>query len=149
MNMQIGLNQGMESLGERIKTRRLALGLTQGEVAKAAGIKQPDLSKIERGDIQEPKKILGIAKALHCDPAWLSTGKYPIEPTTPSQHDHGAETVKIYPPAPKDYDQWTLGAIALMTGLKEYQREGALAALKMYVAQLGPPRDGQALQMAG
>lgn len=46
------------------------------------------------------------------------------------------------------YDQYTLAAITIMMGLKEHQREGALAALKTHVGNLGPPRDGQALSMA-
>lgn len=139
----------MDSLADRVKKRRADLGLTQADVVKVAGIKQPDLSKIERGDIKEPKKMLGLAKALRCNPDWLASGKGPIEIGAENTSHIAASPMATYLPVTAGYDQWTLGAIAIMSGLKEYQREGALAALKMYVAQLGPPRDGQALQMAG
>lgn len=139
----------MDSLADRVKSRRAALGLTQGQVVKIAGLKQPDLSKIEKGAIQEPKKLLGLAKALRCNPEWLATGKGPVEIGAENTSHIAASSSATYLPVANGYDQWTLGAIAIMSSLKEYQREGALAALKMYVAQLGPPRDGQALQMAG
>ena len=93
--------------------------------------------------------MLGLAKALRCAPDWLASGKGPIEIGTENTSHIAASPVATYLPVTAGYDQWTLGAIAIMSGLKEYQREGALAALKMYVSQLGPPRDGQALQMAG
>lgn len=138
----------MDSFADRVKARRAALGLKQGQVAKLAGLKQPDVSKIELGRILETTKLLGLARALQCNPDWLSTGKGPMELSGQPPSYQATEPVYL-PTANTGYDPWTLGAIAIMSSLKEYQREGALAALKMYVAQLGPPRDGQALQMAG
>ena len=70
--MQTRLNQAMNSLAERAKQRREDLGLTQGQVAKISGLRQPDISKIELGLIKETTKILGLARALQCDPEWLS-----------------------------------------------------------------------------
>jgi HTH-type transcriptional regulator, cell division transcriptional repressor len=72
--MQSGLNLAMHTLADRVKERRATLGLTQGQVAKKSGLKQPDISKIELGLIQETTKILGLAKALECDPNWLLSG---------------------------------------------------------------------------
>lgn len=65
----------MESFADRVKNRRLELGLKQGQVAKLSGLKQPDISKIELGKILETTKLLGLAQALACNPIWLSTGK--------------------------------------------------------------------------
>ncbi len=48
--------------------------MTQGQVAKASGLKQPDISKIERGDIKRTTELLGLARALQCNPDWLDTG---------------------------------------------------------------------------
>lgn len=65
----------MDSFAARVKSRRDELGLTQGQVAKASGLKQPDISKIERGDIKKTTELLGLARALECNPDWLDTGR--------------------------------------------------------------------------
>lgn len=48
----------------------------------------------------------------------------------------------------RQHDTYTQAAIEIMLSLKDYQREGALAALRSHVQNLTPPRDGQALPMA-
>lgn len=65
----------MDSFASRVKSRRDELGLTQGEVAKLSGLKQPDISKIERGLILQTTELLGLAKALKCNPYWLESGQ--------------------------------------------------------------------------
>ena len=146
--MQVGLNNCMENFGERVKFRRSALGLSQVAVAKTAGLKQSDISKIEHGTIMETKKLLGLAKALQCRPEWLVSGRGEQLLTYQDIAHRVSENVVDLYRSPM-YDDWTLAAIGIMMGLKEYQREGALAALKTYVSHLGPPRDGQALSVAG
>ena len=75
----------MESFAERVKNRRTALGLTQHDVAKISGLKQSDVSKIEHGRVNETTKVLGLARALRCDPDWLATGKGHLLPTPKTQ----------------------------------------------------------------
>jgi transcriptional regulator with XRE-family HTH domain len=65
----------MESLAKRVKARRRELKLNQSQVAELAGLKQPDISKIELGLIQKTTEILGLARALQCNPDWLATGE--------------------------------------------------------------------------
>lgn len=65
----------MDSLASRAKARRKELKLNQADVAKTAGLKQSDISKIESGQIRETTKLLGLAKALKCAPDWLESGK--------------------------------------------------------------------------
>jgi len=77
--MQVRLNPGMDTFAQRAKTRRLALGLSQDEVAKLSGLKQPDISKIELGRIQKTVGILGLARALQCTPDWLESEAGPME----------------------------------------------------------------------
>lgn len=141
----------MTSLAIRAKARRLELTLTQGEVARRSGLKQPDISKIELGLIAETTKIVGLARALQCRAEWLTDGKLPIkeikEASTEPNHNHVSKNVTAYRPS-EPYDQWTLGAIAIMQSLNESQREGALAALRTHVGYLGPPSIGQTLSMA-
>lgn len=65
----------LATLGGRLAFAREQRGKTQGELAAAAGVAQPTLSKIERGDVKEPWGILALAQALECNPYWLERGE--------------------------------------------------------------------------
>lgn len=62
-----------ESIGEKIKKRRLALGLSQTELARRAGYADKSgISKIESGDrALTPEKIELFARVLDMSPAEL------------------------------------------------------------------------------
>ncbi|WP_048023898.1 LexA family protein [Raoultella ornithinolytica] len=62
------------SLAERVKQKRIELGLTQEQAAEKAGIRQQSWASIEDGKTKKPRNIVGISKALNCDPTWLMTG---------------------------------------------------------------------------
>jgi len=62
------------SISKRVKEKRIELALTQVELAKRVGITQQSLQKIEDGRTQNPRKLLSLAKQLHCDPEWLLSG---------------------------------------------------------------------------
>lgn len=62
------------SLADRVKQKRLELGLTQTEAAEIAGIRQQSWQSIEDGKTLKPRNIVGIAKALKCDASWLMNG---------------------------------------------------------------------------
>ncbi|HDU8581340.1 helix-turn-helix domain-containing protein [Morganella morganii] len=64
----------MSTLSERVKTRRVALNLTQSELAEMVGLKQQSIQQIESGFIKRPRFIVEIANALKCDPSWLICG---------------------------------------------------------------------------
>lgn len=72
--MQARFNAGMQTLAQRLKVARERLELTQTQLAKAAGLQQTDVSKIERGAIRKTTAIPTLARALQCDPHWLQTG---------------------------------------------------------------------------
>lgn len=77
--MQARLNTRMareewDTLAKRVKGRRLALKLSQEQLAEFSDLGQSDISKIERGDSQQTAKIAQLARALRCDPLWLATG---------------------------------------------------------------------------
>lgn len=46
------------------------------------------------------------------------------------------------------HDEWTKIAIRFFEQLKPSQREGAVAALRTHVQNLGPPSNGQTVPMA-
>lgn len=73
--MQARLNRGMQdSLANRLKYARKARGWTQEKLSAESGVKQSDISKIERGDTLRPTGLLALATALRCNPYWLETG---------------------------------------------------------------------------
>ena len=60
-------------LYERIKERRLAMGMTLLEVADALGVKEATVQRYESGEIKNPKHqtVLELAKIFHCTPSYL------------------------------------------------------------------------------
>ncbi|EGI73239.1 regulatory protein Cro [Pseudoalteromonas distincta] len=62
------------SVGERIKKRRVELGLTQANLAELAGIIQQSLQKIESGSTKNPRNLKALADALDCTPEFLQFG---------------------------------------------------------------------------
>lgn len=64
-----------DTIGQRVKLVRKRLGWTQDELAAAAGEKQPNISKLERGEIQTTTAIARLAGALRVAPRWLELGE--------------------------------------------------------------------------
>lgn len=63
----------MEKLYENIKLRRIEMGMTQEELAKALGYADKSMiAKIESGKVDLARsKILAFASALNTSPSWL------------------------------------------------------------------------------
>lgn len=60
------------TIGERIKQRRLELGITQEELAKKAGYKsRSSVNKIELSRDLPLPKVKAVAKILECSPSYL------------------------------------------------------------------------------
>lgn len=65
----------MNTFGDRLKSARKEIGLTQQALAKVAGISQATVADIERGRNKGSTESLQLAKALKVSPDWLATGK--------------------------------------------------------------------------
>lgn len=63
----------MEELYENIRQRRIELGMTQEELAKALGYADKSMiAKVEAGKVDlAQSKILAFASALNTTPSWL------------------------------------------------------------------------------
>ncbi len=58
--------------GEKIKARRLELGMTTEELGNKIGVQRSAISKYEKGRVDlKSAQIIEIAKALDCPPASL------------------------------------------------------------------------------
>ncbi|WP_118856223.1 XRE family transcriptional regulator [Haemophilus haemolyticus] len=65
----------MTTLAERLTSIMSEKGLSQAELARMTGIKQPSVFKIVSGQTLNPKNIVEIATALGVDVNWLKTGE--------------------------------------------------------------------------
>lgn len=67
----------METWNERVKARRIELGLTLTEAAKAIGIRVPSLIQWESGDTKSLKgtSLFRAAAAYQTTPGWILTGR--------------------------------------------------------------------------
>lgn len=66
----------MNEISERIKNKRLELGITQEELALKVGYKEKSaIAHIEKGKMDLPQsKIIALADALHTTPSYLIDG---------------------------------------------------------------------------
>ena len=71
----------MATLSERLTSLMYEKGISQAELARLIGIKQPSVFKILSGETRNPKNILEIATALNVDPHWLKTGEGDPDPS--------------------------------------------------------------------
>ncbi|MCV2423388.1 helix-turn-helix transcriptional regulator [Paucibacter sp. DJ4R-1] len=68
--------------GQRIKTLRQNLGLTQRQLAEQAGVHRSVIAKLEAGEIQKTTWLPQLADVLCSSALFLSTGKLAQTPTT-------------------------------------------------------------------
>ena len=73
----------MTTLAERLTSIMSEKGLSQAELARMTGLKQPSVFKIVSGQTLNPKNIVEIATALGVDVNWLKTGEGEAEITPP------------------------------------------------------------------
>ena len=73
--------------GERIKARRLQLGMTQEELGEKVGVKKAAINKYETGLVVNLKRtvIARLAEALQLDPAALMGYDKAEEPFAPTR----------------------------------------------------------------
>ncbi|EJD6614106.1 MULTISPECIES: helix-turn-helix transcriptional regulator [Providencia] len=64
----------METISQRVKSRRGELNLTQAQLAELVGIKQQSIQAIESGATKRPRFIFELSKALKCSAVWLQSG---------------------------------------------------------------------------
>jgi transcriptional regulator with XRE-family HTH domain len=63
------------AFGKRVAERRIALGLSQTDLATAAGMKQQGVASIEKGDVERPRKLKEIAETLGVSEDYLLYAK--------------------------------------------------------------------------
>jgi len=62
------------STGERLKARRVELGVTVAQLARTAGIAASTLYDLERGVSRSSRQMHRLCSALGLNPDWVETG---------------------------------------------------------------------------
>lgn len=71
------------SIGERIKSRRKELGLTQTQIKQTTGISSGNLSDIENGNkLPSTPTLISLSKILDCSIDWMLKGETPKSENT-------------------------------------------------------------------
>lgn len=83
--MQVcGAITDVKSLAERVKAERERLGMSQSELAKAAGVSQGTIGNLEAGIRASARKMPSIAAALRVSALWLAEGTGPKDSGAPA-----------------------------------------------------------------
>lgn len=83
---------GAMTIGDRLKAARKKAGLSQGALAKAAGVDQATISNIERNVTHNSPHLVRIAKECGVGPFWLAEGRGNIEPSNVEQTSYSLST---------------------------------------------------------
>ncbi|EAC0927890.1 helix-turn-helix transcriptional regulator [Salmonella enterica] len=78
----------LKTLADRLNYAMHEMGMSQGQLAKAAGMAQPTIWRITSGNARGTTKIVELANALGVRSEWLSNGTGPMrgdgqQPTSP------------------------------------------------------------------
>lgn len=130
--MQLRLNRAMEygpmnTLARRAKAAREHAGLTQKQAEAASGLKQSDISKIERGQTLRPAGLLQLARAYQCQPLWLDSGDGPA-PWEPDGTLKSPTAALLSPPGGRASLTLPEAIAILADALNELNRDQAAAA---------------------
>ncbi len=89
----------METVGQRIKKRRMELGISQAALARAIGIKPPSLADIESGKTKRAagQTLIDLARELRTDPEYFLSGVSKPSPVAadPSVYQLSASEEKL------------------------------------------------------
>lgn len=70
-------------IGERIKKRRIELGLTQTDIKEATGISSGNISDVERGNrLPSIPTLIQLCSVLNCTSDYILTGFSPVSEKT-------------------------------------------------------------------
>lgn len=98
----------MESMKDIIKHRRIALGLTQAELAEAVGVNEATVSRWESGNIEDMRRsrIIALAKVLRLSPnilmGWKDEEDFKLGNLLLMQDDDLIEVIKTLTNLPQE-----------------------------------------------
>lgn len=97
------------TLAERVKLARAHARLTQVQLARKTGIKQPTISDLERGEQTKSAYTTQIAHACGVSPLWLATGRGDMDATEADEEmplsDDEVRLLGMFRSLPQDFQQ--------------------------------------------
>lgn len=135
-------NGGMKTFNEKIKQLRRARGLTQAEVAKAIGITQKGVSKLEntRGQIPTGKTLTGLAALYDVDPMSLLS-KDELRQSASSLTQEEAELLLLYRSLTDAGQKFILGRARELHAEDHARREATSEPRRRASDKNGPSED--------
>jgi len=123
----------METIAARALAARKYAKMTQKQAEAASGVKQSNISKIERGDTGRSMALLALARAYRVDPNWLDTGDGPAPWDMAQQRaardnayePQGAYKVTRTPPSGPAFNPGTPGTVPLIAWTQVASWNGA------------------------
>jgi transcriptional regulator with XRE-family HTH domain len=130
---------------DRLQEAMKDAGVSKQGLADALGVSYQAIKKVLDGLTHSLTAANNDAAALKLgvNSRWLATGKGPKKPSESTPH-------RVESP-PAEYiaqDEWLREGIQILAALTPADRRAAVLSLRLFVAQLDPPRNGQALQVA-
>jgi len=111
------IGKGMETIGKRVRARRIELGLSQTDLGEKVGMKQQGIQSIEDGKSERPRKLRELAVALETTQEWLlgeaepthflvSEELRPVDKSVPVIGEVAAGLWLEVGPMPEDPQEW-------------------------------------------
>lgn len=141
------------STGARIRHYRLKLRWTLDDLEEASGVASGSISALELRDSRKSSFFPAIAKAfgLTLEQLYDTNVDWPVVDTRKAAlYAEKPRTPPSIANSPGDgfRAHYTREVIDMLNSLPEADLRGAVASLRAYVQNLGPPQNGQNTQMA-
>ncbi len=137
--------------GKQIRHYREKLEWGQKELSIASGVEVGTISALEVRGSKRSNFLPQIAKAfgLTLEQLLDSSRDYTLNPPSAETAQHAVRDTSAAYPATRSPDSWLAEAMRILEALNAEDRRAAVLCLRAFVMNLGPPRDGQALSVAG
>lgn len=139
------------ALGKQIRKYREQIGWTLHKLSEASDVDIGTISALEHRDSERSKYFPAIAKAFGFTLEELADESVTHVPNPPARTT--AKFAVMEPPPNyylnTDKDAWLAEGIKILQELHPNDLRAAVITLRTFVMNLGPPRDGQALSVAG
>lgn len=137
----------MATLANRIKERMQATGMSNAQLAKAAGVRQPTAHNWGTGKTKAIKgePLLAAALALGVTPSWLASEK---GPKFPELQQRLSSVEQNAPKFAIPQDPWIDEAVQMLTAMSLEDRRAAVLTLRVFCERIGPPGNGKNIPLA-
>lgn len=138
------------TVGHQIRKYRQKLEWKLEKLSIESGVEVGTISALEMRNSERSKFFPQIAKAFGLTLEELSDNsrEYPLNPPCVQTQAIARDNTVAYP-VNRSADSWISEAVRILEALNVEDRRAAVLNLRTFVMSIGPPRDGQALSVAG